>query len=114
MAGIGSTISAANTAAEAATTGLIPAALDEVSAALASLFSAHGQAYQGYQALSAQAAHFHDQFVQALNAGANLYASAEAANASPMQAALNLLSAPGQALTASSPGSPTQQPRRHN
>ncbi|VBA53729.1 Triacylglycerol lipase [Mycobacterium pseudokansasii] len=55
LAGIGSTISAANTAAEAATTGVIPAALDEVSAALASLFSAHGQAYQ---ALSAQAARF--------------------------------------------------------
>ncbi|KZS72452.1 hypothetical protein A4G26_05950 [Mycobacterium kansasii] len=50
---------------------MIPAALDELSAALASLFSAHGQAYQ---ALGAQAARFHDQFVQALNAGANLYA----------------------------------------
>lgn len=77
-----------------------------MSAALASLFNAHGQAYQ---ALSTQAAHFHDQFVRALNAGANLYASAEAANASAMQAAQNLLSAPGQALAASSPGSPMQQ-----
>ncbi|VBA53726.1 hypothetical protein LAUMK142_04261 [Mycobacterium pseudokansasii] len=47
--------------------------------------------------------------MQALNAGANLYASAEAANASPMQAAQKLLSAPGQALAGGSPGSPLQR-----
>ena len=40
----------------------------------------------GFQALSAQAAAFHAQFVQALNAGAGSYAAAEAANASPLQA----------------------------
>ncbi|VBA41517.1 PE-PGRS family protein PE_PGRS18 [Mycobacterium attenuatum] len=85
---------------------MAPAALDEVSEAIASLFSAHGQAYQ---ALSAQVARLHDQFVQAMNAGANLYASAEAANVSPLQAAQGALGAPGQALAASSPGSPLQQ-----
>ena len=37
-----------------------------MSAAIAALFSAHGQ---GFQALGAQAAAFHAQFVQALNAG---------------------------------------------
>ena len=47
------------------------------------LFGAHAQAYQ---ALSAQAAIFHQQFVQALNSGAATYAAAEAANASPLQA----------------------------
>jgi hypothetical protein len=52
--------------------------------------------------LGAEAAAFHDQFVQALNAGAGSYASAEAANASPLQTvqqdALNLVNAPAQAL----------------
>ncbi len=56
---------------------------DEVSAAIAAVFSAHGQ---GFQALSAQAAAFHDQFVQALNGARGAYAAAEAANASPLQA----------------------------
>ena len=65
LASIGSTISAANAAAAAPTTGVLAAAEDEVSAAIASLFSGHGQAFQ---ALSAQAAAFHAQFVQTLNA----------------------------------------------
>ena len=77
LATIGSDLSAAHTAAAAQTTGVLAAAEDEVSAAIAALFSAHGQ---GFQALGAQAAAFHDQFVQALNASAGSYASAEAAN----------------------------------
>jgi PE family len=76
LAGVGSTLSAANAAAGAQTTGVLAAAEDEVSAAIAALFSAHGQ---GYQALSAQAAAFHDQFVRALTAGTASYAGAEAA-----------------------------------
>ncbi len=56
VAGIGSAIGAANAAAAAHTTGVLAAAEDEVSAAIAALFSAHGQ---GFQALSAQAAAFH-------------------------------------------------------
>jgi PE family len=54
-----------------------------VSAAIASLFSGHAQAYQ---ALGAQAAAFHEQFVQALTAGAGSYVSAEAANAASFTA----------------------------
>ena len=77
LANIGSSFSAADAAAAALTTGVLAAAEDEVSAAIAAVFSAHGQ---GFQALSAQAAAFHDQFVQALTAGAGSYASAEAAN----------------------------------
>ena len=77
LGNIGSTLSVARTAAGASTVTVLPAAEDEVSAAIAAAFSAHGQ---GYQALSAQAAAFHDQFVQALTAGARSYASAEAAN----------------------------------
>ncbi len=75
LATIGSNLSTAHTAAATQTTGMLAAAEDEVSAAIAALFSAHGQ---GFQALGAQAAAFHAQFVQALNAGAGSYASAEA------------------------------------
>jgi PE family len=82
VAGIGSSLSEANTAAAASTTRVIAAAGDEASAAIAALFSSHGTAFQ---ALGAQAAAFHAQFVQALNAGARAYASSEAANAGPLQ-----------------------------
>src|ERR1700758_1213667 len=77
LSNIGSTLSTANAAAAAPTTGVLAAAEDEVSAAIAAVFSAHGQ---GFQALGTQAAAFHDQFVQALTAGAGSYGSAEAAN----------------------------------
>jgi hypothetical protein len=83
LANIGSSLSEANAAAAAPTTGVLAAGADEVSAAIASLFSAHGQ---GFQALSAQAAAFHAQFVQALNGAGGAYAAAEAANASPLAA----------------------------
>lgn len=78
VAGIGSSLGEANGAAAVSTTRVIAAAGDEVSAAIASLFSSHGRVFQ---ALSAKAAGFHSQFVQALNAGAGAYASAEAASA---------------------------------
>ena len=87
------------------TTGVLAAAGDEVSSAIAAAFSAYGQ---GFQALGAQAAAFHDQFVQALTAGAGSYVSAEAANAAaftanPLQTLqqdlLSLINAPSLALT---------------
>src|SRR6201988_1990720 len=105
LASLGSTISSANAAAAARTTGVLAAAEDEVSAAIAAVFSAHGQ---GFQALGAQAAASHDQFVQALTAGAGSYVSAEAANveaftANPAQTVqqdlLGLINAPFLALT---------------
>jgi acetyl esterase/lipase len=77
LSNVGSALSAAKAAAATRTTGVLAAAEDEVSAAIAALFSAHGQ---GFHAVGAQAAAFHDQFVQALNASAGSYASAEAAN----------------------------------
>ncbi|QEX89627.1 hypothetical protein F6W99_00401 [Mycobacterium tuberculosis] len=67
LAGIGSAIGAANAAAAVPTMGVLAAGADEVSAAVADLFGAHAQAYQ---ALSAQAALFHEQFVHAMTAGA--------------------------------------------
>lgn len=60
------------------TTQVLAAAADEVSAAIAELFGAHGQEFQ---ALSAQASAFHDRFVRALSAAAGWYVDAEAANA---------------------------------
>ncbi|MCW2662511.1 MAG: hypothetical protein JWP83_3663, partial [Mycobacterium sp.] len=86
VASLGSTLDAAHAAAAAQTTGVLAAAEDEVSAAIAALFSAHGQACQ---AAGARAAAFQNQFVQALTGGAQAYAGAEAANASPLQGVLD-------------------------
>src|SRR5690348_3863886 len=82
LASLGSTISTANAAAAAPTTGMLAAAGDEVSEAIAALFSQYAS---GYQALGAQAAAFHAELVRTLNAGAGAYAAAEAANAGPLQ-----------------------------
>lgn len=82
VAAIGSAVSTANQAAAAATTAVLAAAEDEVSAGIATLLSAQGQ---GYQAVSAQAAVFHAEFIQALTSAAGSYASAEAAGASMLQ-----------------------------
>ena len=90
LANIGSNLSAAHTAAAAQTTGVIPAAADEVSASIAQLFSAHAQ---DYQAVARQAAAFHEQFTQNLNASARSYAATEAANAAslrPLKAASDM------------------------
>lgn len=82
LAGVGSMIGAANAAAAVSTTNMMAAAGDEVSAAIVSLFSSHAQAYQ---AVSAQAGAFHDQFVQALGGADGAYSLAEAAAASPLR-----------------------------
>ena len=82
LANIGSNLSAAHTAAAAQTTGVIPAAADEVSASIAQLFSAHAQ---DYQAVARQAAAFHEQFTQNLNASARSYAATEAANTASLR-----------------------------
>jgi hypothetical protein len=78
LQGIGSAMAAGNTAAAAPTTGVIPAAADEVSALTAAQFAAHAQLYQ---AVSAQAAAIHDMFVNTLGLSAGSYATTEAANA---------------------------------
>src|SRR5919204_2481652 len=83
LSNIGSAVSAANAAAATRTTALLAAGADEVSAAVASLFSGHAVQFQ---ALSAQAAAFHAQFVAVLGGAGAAYAAAEAANASPLDA----------------------------
>ena len=95
LADIGSAVSVADVSAAARTTALVVAGEDEVSAAIAGLFSSHAREYQ---ALSSQVAVFHERFVQALSAGASAYATAEAANVSPLQEVLNVINAPTQAL----------------
>ncbi len=78
LQGIGSSVTAQNAAAAAPTTGVVPAAADEVSALTALQFAAHAQTYQ---AISAQAAVIHDMFVSTLGGSAGSYAATEAANA---------------------------------
>jgi len=78
LLGIGSSMSAQNAAAAAPTTGVVPAAADEVSALTAAQFAAHAQMYQ---AVSAQAAAIHEMFVNTLATSSGSYAATEAANA---------------------------------
>ncbi|CAM4259552.1 putative PPE family protein PPE42 [Mycobacterium basiliense] len=96
--GIASAINAANATAAGPTTGLLAAAEDEVSAAIAKLFGAFGQ---DYQAAVRQAAAFHNEFTKALAAAAGAYAQAEAANAafvSGVSHALGSATSPFQSL----------------
>lgn len=93
LANIDSAISSANAAAAAPTTGVMAAAADEVSVAVSGLFSAYAAEFQ---ALSAQAAAFHEQFVRLLNGGAAAYLSTEIANAE--QTLVNAVNAPAQTL----------------
>lgn len=78
LQGIGLTVSAANAAVAFPTTGVVPAAIDEVSAMTAARFAAYGRAYQ---AIAAQASVIHEEFVRTLHASANAYAATEAENA---------------------------------
>jgi hypothetical protein len=93
LAGIRSSLIEASASVAVPTTGVVPAAADEVSAGVAALFGNFGKEFQ---AVSAQAQAFHAEFVNAMNAGAAAYASAEAANAG--QTLLGTVAAPAQAL----------------
>ena len=77
--GIGSGLDAARLAAVVPTTVVAPAAADEVSMAVASLFARYGQQFQ---ALSAQTSALLQQFGQAIDAAANSYLGVEAASSS--------------------------------
>lgn len=87
IAGIGSTLTQARAAALGPTTSLVAAAADEVSIALSQLFGSYGHQFQ---ALSAEAATFHDEFVRLLNSGAAAYLNTETTNArNALAAAVN-------------------------
>ncbi|WP_373195472.1 PE domain-containing protein [Mycobacterium marinum] len=100
LAGVGSSVRAANVAAAGSTTALLAAAGDEVSAAIATLLSGQGRQYQ---AISVQVAAFHTRFVQALGGAGGAYGAAEQASISPLQLVerdlLGVINAPSQALT---------------
>jgi hypothetical protein len=82
---IGSAIANANASAAGPTTGLVAAAEDEVSQAIAKLFGGYGQQYH---AVLTQAAAFQNEFTQALVAARNAYAQAEATNAAAISTLL--------------------------
>jgi hypothetical protein len=75
---IGRAVAAGSMAASLPTTGVVPAAADEVSALTAAHFAAHGALYQE---LSAQATAIHELFVTNMGACGLSYAVSEAANA---------------------------------
>lgn len=93
--GIGSAINTAGANAAGQTTGVVAAAEDEVSAAIANLFGAYGREYQ---AVLSQAATFHNEFARALAAAASTYTQAEAANAALISGISNEVTAPIRAL----------------
>jgi hypothetical protein len=78
LQGIGSSMATQNAAAAVPTTGVIPAAADEVSALTAAQFATHAEMYQ---VIGAQATAIHQMFVDALSTSAGSYAATEAANA---------------------------------
>ncbi len=88
--GIGSAIDAAGALAAPLTTGVAPAAQDEVSGAIAKLFGMYGEQYQ---ALLSQGALFHGQFSRALAVAAQTYGQAEAANAAVLAKVSNAVRA---------------------
>jgi PE family len=75
---IGSAVAAGNGAAAVPTTGVLPAAADEVSALTAAHFAALGEMYQ---AIGADAMAIHELFVSALGISGVSYAATEMANA---------------------------------
>lgn len=86
---LGSAMAAQNAAAAAPTTGVLPAAADEVSALQATQFAAYGTLYQQ---ISAQATAIQDLFVHTLRTSADTYGATEAANsvaAAPAGTGLN-------------------------
>lgn len=75
---VGSAMAIHNAAAAGPTTGVVPAAADEVSALTAAQFAMHAQLYQ---TVAAQAAAIHEMFVNTLTTSAGSYAATEVANA---------------------------------
>ncbi|MHA7651994.1 PE family protein [Mycobacterium sp. ML4] len=78
LTGIGSAVQAAAVAAAGRTNGIVAAALDEVSAATATLFNAFAE--EGQAAIT-QVAAFQGEFIQAMHAAATAYTQAEVGNA---------------------------------
>lgn len=93
---IGAAMAAQNAAAAAPTTAIAPAALDEVSALQAALFTAYGTFYQQ---VSAEAQAMHDMFVNTLGISAGTESLNSSAAASPLSGITGEASAIIQATT---------------
>jgi hypothetical protein len=94
LAGIGSSLGEATGSAAAPTTSIAAAGADEVSSAIAALFGNHAQEFQ---AITARAAAFHNEFVGMVKSGAGAYLSTEVANAE--QALAGAVTAPAQMVS---------------
>lgn len=77
LSSTGFALASQNEAAHIVTTAVVPPSADNVSAMLAARFAMQAQLYHQ---VSAQATAIHEMFVATLNASANTYATAEAAN----------------------------------
>ncbi|MFV8318356.1 PE family protein [Mycobacterium sp. 23] len=106
ISGIGSTVSTAGAAAAAPTSGLLAAAADEVSEAVANFFGSHGQEFQ---AVIGQVEAYHAQFQQSLAAAANAYVYTETGAAAALQGVLGLPAAAA-AFTPPPPAFPVTNP----
>jgi hypothetical protein len=100
---IGTTLAAENAAAAAPTTGVVPAAADQVSALQATQFAAYGT---WYQQVSAQAQAVHEMFVNTLGTSAGSYGATEAANTAAAGSPMSGLSGLLGGLTASASDPP--------
>lgn len=94
LSALGSAVSSANAAAATATTSLLAAGADEVSARIAAFFGSHGL---DYQSVSAQAAQFGERLASGLTASASAYLNADIANAqaTALPAATTRITLPG-------------------
>lgn len=78
LGAVGAAMDAQNAAAAGPTSGVVPAAADEVSQLLAAQLRMQARMYQS---VSAQASAVHDSLVKTMAASADSYAATEAANA---------------------------------
>ncbi|ORJ57393.1 PE family protein [Mycobacterium simiae] len=78
LGAVGAALDAQNAAAAGPTSGVVPAAADEVSELIAAQLRMQARMYQS---VSAQASAVHDSLVKTMAANADSYAATEAANA---------------------------------
>lgn len=100
---VGSSMTAQNAAAATPTTGVAPAAADQVSALQATQFAAYGNLYQQ---VGAQATAIHEMIVNTLGGNAGAYDTTEAGNAAANGASGSGLSQLFSALTGTGSASP--------
>jgi hypothetical protein len=91
LGSLGTSLEEANVVAELPTTGILPPAADEVSAAITSLFNTHGALHQQ---LSAQVSQFHAQFTTLLGDAEQAYRGTEEAIQNALRATVTQVEQP--------------------